>query len=346
MRVLHILGSDKFSGAENVACQIISMFAGDSDVEMEYCSRDGQIREALKSRGVNFYPMTELSVKELKRVIGEAKPDLLHAHDMRATFIAIRAAGKKIPVVSHIHGNSEQSHGINLKTLAYKYAAKRAKHIIWVSESSLLGYRFASMLKNKSTVLGNVISVEEVKNKARSDYNNYKYDVVFVGRMVYEKNPLRFLKILDIMIKKEPSLRACMLGDGYLMKDVLAEIDKLNLSGKVEIKGFVENPMKIMECSKVMLISSISEGLPMCALEAMALGVPIVSTPTDGLNCIIENDFNGFLSDCDITLAEKAMMLISDNAARKRLSQNAVCRAEKINDSEGYKKKIREIYGI
>ena len=53
MRIIHLLQSSKFSGAENVVCQIISMMEND-DVEMAYCSCDGQIREALSERNIKF----------------------------------------------------------------------------------------------------------------------------------------------------------------------------------------------------------------------------------------------------------------------------------------------------
>ena len=88
MRILHILTSNRFSGAENVVCQIIGMMKDEPDVEMRYCSPDGQIREALAEREITFAPISELSVSEVKRAIKETKPDIIHAHDMRASFVA------------------------------------------------------------------------------------------------------------------------------------------------------------------------------------------------------------------------------------------------------------------
>ena len=49
----------------------------------------------------------------------------------------------------------------------------------------------------------------------------------------------------------------------------------------------MSNPLRLLECSKVMIMTSKYEGLPMTVLEAMALGVPLVSTPVDGLKDII-----------------------------------------------------------
>ena len=71
MKVLHLLQSDRFSGAENVVCQIIGVFKDNPDIEMAYCSRDGQIRDALDERRIKFYPITNLKISEVKRVIHE-----------------------------------------------------------------------------------------------------------------------------------------------------------------------------------------------------------------------------------------------------------------------------------
>ena len=131
MKVLHLLQSHHFSGAENVVCQIIAMMRG-SDVEAAYSSQDGPIREALEERSIPFYPMTSLSVSEVKRVIKEVQPDVIHAHDMRASFVAALACGK-IPLISHVHNNAYDSRGLSVKSIAYLVAATKAKHIFWVS---------------------------------------------------------------------------------------------------------------------------------------------------------------------------------------------------------------------
>ena len=53
MKVLHLLASNKYSGAENVVCQIINMFNG--EVEMAYCSPIGEIENSLKDKEINIY---------------------------------------------------------------------------------------------------------------------------------------------------------------------------------------------------------------------------------------------------------------------------------------------------
>ena len=54
LKVLHLLSSDRFSGAENVVCQIITAFDGDSEVEHLYVSPEGPIRETLKEKNIDM----------------------------------------------------------------------------------------------------------------------------------------------------------------------------------------------------------------------------------------------------------------------------------------------------
>ena len=58
-KIMHLLTGTSFSGAENVACQIMACFKNDAEYEMFYCSPDGKIREVLKERNVRFAPMKE-----------------------------------------------------------------------------------------------------------------------------------------------------------------------------------------------------------------------------------------------------------------------------------------------
>ena len=83
----------------------------------------------------------------------------------------------------------------------------------------------------------------------------------------------------------------------------------------------------------------------MCALEAMALGVPVVSTPTDGLVDLLEEGETGFLSDEDTVLADKVVALATDAGLRSRMSRKAAQKAVEINDVQTYKNAIHHWYG-
>ena len=181
MNVMHVLSSRIYSGAEKVVCQIIKSFR--PEIEMFYCSPASDIvSQMLAEQDVTYYPMETMSCAELKRVIAQVQPDVIHAHDMRASFFSALCCGK-IALVSHIHNNAYDARGLSPKTIAYLLAGFKAKHILWVSQSSFDGYAFHKLFAKKSSVLYNVIDTEQIFAKLAQDPNPYDYDLIYVGRL-------------------------------------------------------------------------------------------------------------------------------------------------------------------
>lgn len=345
MKVLHVLYSQIFSGAENVVCQIIGMFNDDPNVEMAYCSPAGTNVPALAERGIDFRSLEKFSVSEIKRVINEYKPDIIHAHDMRASFAAARACGD-IPLVSHIHNNAFDSRGISPKSIAYLFAAQKAKNIIWVSKSAFNGYAFSKYFKDKSRILYNVMDADALRERMEKDTNEYDFDIIFVGRMTYPKNIQRLLHILRRACDKNDSIKVAIVGDGEEEDEIKALCTSLNLDSNVNFLGFQSNPTKMLHDSKIMVMTSRWEGLPMVALEAIALSVPIISTPTDGLKDLVKPGVNGFLFDDDNLFADKLVEVLADEELRSKLKEGQRLRSLEVNNIENYKAKLCSIYGI
>ena len=343
MRILHVLASNRYSGAENVVCQIMGMFSQEESIEMAYCSPDGQIRDTLLERGYSYYPLKQLSGKELKRVLKEYKPDVIHAHDMRASFVVAKTT-RRIPLVSHIHNNAFNSRGISLKSIAYLLAGFRAKHIFWVSESSFKGYKFHNLFKKKSSVLYNVIDVEALYKKMEQDKTEYNYEVVYVGRLTHPKNPERLIKVLAKVIQEKPDCKVAIVGTGELEEETKNLAKELQIDKNIGFLGFLSNPLKIMKDSKVMLMTSRWEGTPMCALEAMALGLPIVSTPTDGLCELVTDGETGYLSDDDDELSRETVEIVNNTQKRNDFSLRAKHVSAAINNTHVYKITLMNYY--
>ena len=344
MKILHVLYSNRFSGAENVVCQIIGMMKNVPGVEMVYCSPDGQIREALSERDIAFEPIAELNKSELRRVIAKVKPDVVHAHDMRASFVAALAC-KKIPFISHVHNNFVNARGISPKSVAYLYAARKAKHIFWVSESAMRDYAFRKSVEKKSEVLYNIISLDALYAKMELDKKEYSYDVAYVGRLTEQKNPQRLMGVIAKMKALKPDLRVAVVGNGDLEEETHALAKEYGILDNIDFLGFQSNPLKILHSSSSMIMVSRWEGTPMCALEAMALGVPIVSTPVDGLKVLVQQDENGYLSDDDDEIAKKVVEIATDKALRERLSGDTLAKAKVLNDTRAYTERLLRAYG-
>ena len=342
MKVMHVLNSRIYSGAEKVVCQIIHAFQG--EVEMVYCSPESDIvRKMVEAQGVTYLPMKTMSVSELSRVIREQKPDLIHAHDMRAGFFSALCCGK-IPLVSHIHNNAYDARGLSPKTVGYLLAGFRAKHIFWVSQSSFDGYAFHKLFAKKSSVLYNVIDTDEIYTKLSQDSNTYDYDLIYVGRLTYQKNPQRLLRLCARLKESKPDLKVAIVGTGELEEELKALSQELNLEDTVRFLGFQPNPIKMVACSKAMILTSRWEGTPMCALEAMALGTPVVSTPSDGMKDLLTDGVSGYLTESDEQMAVDLLKIFTQPEHRKLLAENARKKFDSLNDGEAYKRAIRTAY--
>lgn len=342
--VLHVLSSRTYSGAENVVCQINRMLRkADSSFEIIYCSLDGPVRAHIEENNIKFIPVKSVTAGEIRRVINVVKPDLIHAHDMKAGLMAALACGK-IPLISHIHNNNIDANGVSIKTLSFLYAALKAKHIFWVSKSSLDGYFFSKIVRKKSEVLYNVIDIDALYEKASQDKREYNYDVIYLGRLTYPKNTQRLTKVLLEAIRKMPDLKVAIVGEGEDMPEILDFVDEHGVGNNIDLLGFLSNPYKVLQCSKVMVMTSLWEGTPMCALEAQAFGKPIVSTPVDGLCDLIKNGENGFLSDDDEILSEKLVELASSPDEYARLSAAAKTSAVDRMNLKNYINRILSCY--
>lgn len=342
MKVMHVLNSRIYSGAEKVVCQIIHAFQG--EVEMVYCSPESDIvRKMVEAQGVTYLPMKTMSVSELGRVIREQKPDLIHAHDMRAGFFSALCCGK-IPLVSHIHNNAYDARGLSPKTVGYLLAGFRAKHIFWVSQSSFDGYAFHKLFARKSSVLYNVIDTDEIYTKLSQDSNSYDYDLIYVGRLTYQKNPQRLLRLCARLKRDKPDLKVAIVGTGELEEELKALCKELNLEDTVHFLGFQPNPIKMVAGSKAMILTSRWEGTPMCALEAMALGTPVVSTPSDGMKDLLTDGVSGYLTESDEQMAVDLLKIFTQPEHRQLLAENARKKFDSLNDGEAYKRAIWTAY--
>ena len=343
MKILHLLSSNQFSGAENVVCQIISMLKDKTDYDMIYCSPDGKIRTALDQRSIPFQPLEKMNCHSLRSIIKQYKPDLIHAHDVRASILAAKFS-RSCRIISHIHANHMGLRKITLKSLLYFITLPKYKHIFWVSQSAYDNFYFKNAVKNKSSILYNTVNIQDIQKRAAADQNTYTFDVVYLGRLTYQKNPQRLIEVMKLCIDKIPHLQCAIIGDGELRQEAEALIRQHGLENNIHLLGYRNNPAKILQSAKVMLLVSRYEGTPMCALEAMALGVPIVSTPTDGMCELVDDGETGFLSNNDSLLAEHVVNIVNDIDLYRTLSTHTKKRGNELLNTKTYSEKIQKIY--
>ena len=338
MRVLHVLNSNSYSGAENVVIQIISKLQ--DEYEFAYCSPNGPIGEKLKECGIKYIPVDKLSIKSIKKVINEYKPDVIHAHDFRASLL-VSFFNRSIPIISHLHNNCPWLSKPGVKSFAYYLAAKKASRILCVSDSVMDQYIFNKSFKKKVVVVGNPVDVLKVLSMASN--NAKKYDIVFCGRLTEQKDPLRFVNIVKEVSRDICPFKVVMVGEGKLRPLIEQEIHNQDLSNTIEMTGFVNNSVSIMSCSKMLVMTSAWEGFGLVAIEALSLGLPVVSTKVGGLPYIVDDNC-GKLCDSNQEFVDEIKYLLSNGDYYENKSKHALSKAKQLDNSVSYFKTIGDLY--
>lgn len=342
IRILHLLQSNHFSGAENVVCQIIGMFKNDTDIEMAYCSQEGQIRDVLQERDILFFPMKKLSILEVKRVIKMYKPDIIHAHDFRASVYA-SLYSKNIHVISHLHNNSPWLKRRSIYSIVYAISCKQYSKILTVSASIFDEFVYANKFLKKHLVVGNPINISSIRLKANQGQFDISPSIVYCGRLAIPKNPEAFVDIVAPVMKNLNNTTAVMIGEGELKDSIEAKIKEYGLTDRIRLLGFINNPYPIIKKSKVMVMPSCWEGFGLAAVEALSLGVPVICSNVGGLPGIVDDECGKICNKISEYQLELKTMLCNDKY-RSNKSQNALKKADIFDNTEEYYKMLKTIY--
>ncbi|CAI3304237.1 glycosyltransferase [Enterococcus cecorum] len=336
-KIMHLLQSDRFSGAENVVCQIIDLYK--DEYSMVYVCPKGPIEETLKKRNIEYYLLDSFSQKEIDSAVNNIKPDIIHAHDFNAS---VRAAKYKCIVISHIHNNPLWLSKLDYRSFLYALCCRKYKYIIGVSESIRDEYIFKGLLDKKFFLLQNVVNKNLIIQKANDNYVE-KFDLLYVGRLFESKNPIGFLEIVKQFKLNKKKVNCLMIGEGPLKEICEKYIEENELYDWVRMIGFTNNPYSYMKAAKVVVMPSKWEGFGLVAVEAMLLGKPVVCTPVGGLVDIIPNEFGCYAESCDefVRIIEK---LLTDEGMYRNIMLKAPDRVNKYADIGMYKDKLDEIY--
>lgn len=341
MKILHVLASNRFAGAERVAVNIIRNMP---EYNCIYVSPPGPIEEQLKNLGIEYHPIKRLTPWDLRRVISELRPDIIHAHDYRAGVMS-SGFSKRVRVISHLHSNYPWAKSINAKTLLYGRQIPRFHKIIMVSESIRDEFIWQNQINSRGVVIANVIDIQEVIHLSNL-YCADSSDLLFVGRLTEPKAPLDFISLVAELKKSHPSISAVILGEGELQVRCQAEIDRLDLNDHIHMAGFQENPFPFIIAGKILVIPSKWEGFGMAAMEAMALGRPVIANSTGGLTKMILPGRTGYLCTEFEEMVEMTNLLLNNKVLWQEMSKQAGKWAADKNDMEAYISSIKKIYGI
>ncbi len=259
-----------------------------------------------------------------KKMLGSY--EIVHLHmgprgSYRRKSIMARIAkrhGKK--VVLHEH-SGEFARDFEEGTAAYRSSVLRtfavADRVVVLSEEWRDYFAGRICSAEKLVVLHN--GVEVPPRPCDSASSN---DILFLGRLCARKSPEVLLRASREALRRYPDMRVVFGGDGYPDR-YRAVAEDLGIADRCEFRGWVSGPEKeqLFARAGIYCLPSKHEGMPMSVLEAMAHGLPVISTKVGGVPQVIEDGVNGLLMDVDDeeTLSTLLVELAASPSFRKAL---------------------------
>ncbi len=229
----------------------------------------------------------------LSNYLRQQQPEVLMAAGHRSNMLALRTSRllrQPPPVVLGVHNTlSRQMSQFNplkrlLRTLVIRRSYPRSKAVIAVSQG------VAEDLQNHFHLppglihtIHNPVVTDDLLRSAQEPLCHPWFEeesppvIVSVGRLRPQKDYTTLIKAFHI-VQKQRMCRLLILGEGVERPILEAQIEELGLQEHVQLPGFVANPLPYMKNAALFVLSSCFEGLPTVLIEALATGVPIVST--------------------------------------------------------------------
>ena len=195
----------------------------------------------------------------------------------------------------------------------------------------------------------NGVDIERIEEQSREEVAHRWFDkeipvATAVGRLFPSKGYENLVKAVSAVNDVTP-LRLLLIGDGPLKSKIASTAKELDMEDKIDFTGSVLNPHKYTARCNLFICSSLFEGFSNSLLEALALGLPVVSTDHDfGASEIIENGKSGILVPVGDPekMAEAVLKLLQNKAFAEEMGEEAKKRVREFN----VEKMTRENLGI
>lgn len=150
------------------------------------------------------------------------------------------------------------------------------------------------------------------------------FDLIYAGRFEREKNLLTMLEVVRIVKQSHPKIKVCLLGEGSLELELRRKVDQYGLNNNVSFSLSQPDIIPWLRRSKVLIMTTLNEGLPNVVLEAAMCGVPTISSYYEGVEEIIKHKETGMIARSVEEFASNAFLLLADSKKRTMLGMNAV----------------------
>ncbi len=304
----------------------------------------------------NHRRLITYDLREILRLAGylrRGQYDIVHTHLFRADVIgrlAARMAGRRLMVKTLYNmGRWKTRQDVALDRILNRGTQK----IICVSE-----YQRQEAIAQEKLPPDKVVTIPfgvdvnrfrvnvERGNLLRSFGLDASRPVVgTVGRLIEEKGHTYLVQALPRILERHPSAQFLIVGDGHLRESLVSAVDKLGFSGVVRFAGLRPDVAELLSVMDVFVFPSISEGLPIAVIEAMAARRAIACSSIPQVSGVIVDGRTGlyFRPHDSVTLADALDRLLSDPALRERLAADAF---EWVRENYSEQQMVRSIEAI
>jgi len=294
-----------------------------------------------KKNRLNFFKL----ILGLRRVMHDYRPDVVVSFVLYFNIVAVIASlfseRKFRLIISERNYPRKYLPELHLGWLMrwlINVTYPKADKILTVSKSieMVLKEDFNIPPKKLQTIY-NPVPIEEIKVKSQKEIklpflkDDNTQIIISAGRLVKQKRFDMLLRAVSLIRKKQDNVHLIILGEGKLRGELEGLAAQLNISRWVNFVGFKSNPYAWISNADIFVLTSDFEGFPNVLVEAMACGLPVVSTDCpSGPGEIITNGKNGILVPPanEEALAEAILGLLKDEILRKKFSAEGKKRVE------------------
>jgi glycosyltransferase involved in cell wall biosynthesis len=278
------------------------------------------------SRLHNFY----IRFKTLRDIWTAYKPDIILSFLGKNNLMAI-ATSSRLPIktVVSVRGEPTMEYGTTLMRILAKFMFRFADGVVLQTKQSM--NFFPKKVQQKSVIMSNPLNPAFLNKRYVGERENV---IVTVGRLDENKNQAMLIHAFSHIATEFPNIKLVIYGDGEC-KEKLEDLVRLkNLMDRVTLPGSITDVPEHIYNARIFALTSNTEGMPNTIIEAMALGLPVISTdcPCGGPAELIEDGVNGLLVPVGdaFALADAFRKILVDTELEHKLQENSAKITQKL----------------
>ncbi len=338
MKLMFCIGEMKKGGAERVVANlsnylikhneevnIITTIKGKSFYELDKkINLDGLDDDKLHK---NFIIKNKKRLKKLKAILKNKKPDIIVSFLPEPSYrvLFLKIFNRQLKVIVSVRNDPKVEYKSRINRLIMKLLYPLADGFVFQTKEAQ--EYFSKKIQNKSVIIPNPINEDFICEP----YNGEREKIIVtVGRLEEQKNHKMLIEAFSKLPEEFKEYKLIIYGEGSLRNKLEEQINELKLKDRVLLPGQVDNVKEKIYKASLFVLSSKYEGMPNALMEAMALGIPCISTdcPCGGPRFLIKNGYNGYLvpvnDTCSLRKTMQNVLNKNQTEARQKVHKIAV----------------------